>query len=316
MKVSICITVKNEEKTIIRLLESLIYQTKKPDEIIIVDGGSQDKTVQIIEHYQKKYKNILLLKEKCGIAKGRNLAIEVSKNNIIAQIDAGCIAKKNWLEKIIKPLRHNSVGVSAGFYIMTDSSDLQKAQNLFMGVHPKKYDSENYLPSARSVAFKKEVWEEVGGYDERLQKGGEDTKFFISCVKNKIRIVRVGEAKVIWEETKNMSIKDFYRKIFGYAKGDAETKIWKYPIPNIMSHNIKIIFVYLRYILGFILVIFSCINPPLVLLLLVIIVLYFSWSIWKFRDIIGLWGIRLWIPIVQIVSDIAVMHGFASGLLK
>jgi len=316
MKVSICITVKNEEKTISRLLDSLREQTKKPGEIVIVDGGSTDKTIEIIRHYQKKNKSIKLLVEKGGIAHGRNTAIDIAKYPAIAQTDAGCTANPDWLEKIIQPLEHGAIGVSAGFYVMRADTSLQKAMNLYLGIHPKRFSSVSFLPSARSVAFKKEVWEIVGGYDENLEKGGEDTKFFISCVKKKIRIARVGDAKVIWEEIKDLTLQTFFLKIFNYAKGDAKTKIWIYPIPGIMSHNIKILLIFIRYFLGMVLLIYSFTTPPLFHLFAGLFLLYIFWSIWKFRDIVNLWRVRVWIPVLQIISDIAVINGFASGLIK
>lgn len=331
MNISICITVKNEEKWIGILLDSLLVQSKKADEIVIVDGGSEDKTTEIIKHYQKKNRDIKLLVEKGGIAHGRNTAIEIARYSIIAQIDAGCIAKPDWLEKLVRPFElshppgvHSAtfqeseagVGVSAGFYVMQADSALQEAMILYLGVNPKRFDPASFLPSARSVAFKKEVWEKVGGYDEKLEKGGEDTKFFISCVKTGIRIARVGDAKVIWEETKYFTLRDFFLKIFNYAKGDAKTKIWIYPIPGIMSHNIKIFYIFIRYLLGISLLIYSFTNPLFFWPLAGLFVLYIFWSVWKFKDIVNSWKVRVWIPIIQIISDIAVMMGFASGLLK
>lgn len=339
MKVCICITVKNEERWIGLLLDSLLAQSRKADEIVIVDGCSTDKTREIIKHYQKKNKrslpsfdgkNIKLLVERGGIAHGRNTAVEIAKYAIIAQIDAGCVAKPDWLEKLIRPfeLSHppgvhsatlreseTGVGVSAGFYEMPASSSLQKAMNLYLGVHPKRFDPVNFLPSARSVAFKKEVWEKIGGYDESLEKGGEDTKFFVSCVKKEIRIARVGDAKVIWEEIKYLSLTDFFLKIFNYAKGDAKTKVWTFPIPGIMSHNIKVLFIYIRYILALGLLFYSFTSPSFFYLAVGLFVLYIFWSVWKFRDILNSWKVRVWIPAVQIVSDMAIMLGFLYGIL-
>src|SRR4030042_3810424 len=101
MNISVCLTVLNEENNISRLLKSLIYQNVNPDEIIIVDGGSKDKTIQIIRHFQKKDKKIKLIVKNCTRSEGRNIACDIAKNEIIAMTDAGCIPKSNWLEEIV-----------------------------------------------------------------------------------------------------------------------------------------------------------------------------------------------------------------------
>src|SRR3990172_6712568 len=131
MKVSVCITVYNEERSISKLVESLLRQSKKPDEIVIVDGGSGDKTVEIIRHFQKKDKRIKLLIEKCSRSRGRNLAVELSKSEIIAMTDAGCIPNEEWLNKITEPFRNKKVDIVAGFYTMKASDSLQKALSVF-----------------------------------------------------------------------------------------------------------------------------------------------------------------------------------------
>jgi len=55
IKISLICTVLNEQKSMGAFLDSIEIQTKKPDEIVIVDGGSNDKTVEIIKNYKKKY---------------------------------------------------------------------------------------------------------------------------------------------------------------------------------------------------------------------------------------------------------------------
>lgn len=137
MKVSICITIYNEESSITALIDSLLSQTKKPDEIIIVDGGSSDKTVEIVRHYQKKDKRIKLVVEPGGIAHGRNTAIELAKYPIIASIDAGCVAKNDWLAKITEPFINKKIGLVAGFYKMAARNSLQQAMSVFHGVPPR-----------------------------------------------------------------------------------------------------------------------------------------------------------------------------------
>ncbi|GIW62602.1 MAG: hypothetical protein KatS3mg090_0428 [Patescibacteria group bacterium] len=64
IKVSVCTVVLNEEKTIKDLLESLVNQTQRTDEIILIDGGSKDKTLMIIKYFQRKYPFIKLFVKK------------------------------------------------------------------------------------------------------------------------------------------------------------------------------------------------------------------------------------------------------------
>lgn len=320
MNISVCITVLNEEGSIGKLLDSLLVQTKKADEIVIVDGGSNDKTAEIIRHYQNlpagRQGKIKLLIEKGGIAHGRNVAIEIAKYPVIVSIDAGCIAEKDWLEKLVKPLEYEKVGVSAGFYTMAANSPLQRVMGVYLGIPPERFDPVSFLPSTRSVAFKKEVWEKVGGFDEKLTNGGDDTKFFYSCVKSGIRIARVGEAKVIWEEIDHLTFKDFAGKLFNHARGDARAGIWYHPVQALASHNIKVSFIFLRYILTMVLIILWLNGSFSTLYLSILVSLYLLYPIWKWRDVIKGWRGRLWLPVVQVASDMSVMSGFVSGLLK
>lgn len=166
------------------------------------------------------------------------------------------------------------------------------------------------------MAFRKDLWLEVGGYSEKLDKTGEDTLFFYNIVKTKIRIARVEEALVYWEDLKNYTLLTFLKKSFSYAKGDAKSGILWHPSQRFTSHNIKVLSIFARYIIGLILlaaVIFKGLSP---LSLLILIFLYLFWSIWKWRDVIKGIGGRFWLPIVQVSSDFAVMSGFVAGVTQ
>jgi glycosyltransferase involved in cell wall biosynthesis len=311
MNISICITTFNEEATTAPLLDSLLRQSKKPDQLIIVDGGSTDRTVEIIRHYQQKDSRIKLLVEKCSRARGRNLSIEIAKGDIIAMTDAGCIAEPDWLRKLTAPFTTGRIDVAAGFYKMTEETLFQKAESVFLGVRPSKFNH-SFLPSTRSIAFTKGIWGEVGGFPESAGGAAEDTVFNYKLIKSAAKISRVKDAIVEWGMPETLN--EFFKKVSNYAKGDAKSKIWIFPGKGITSHNIKALLVLFRYVIGLFLLILGIRYGALPFL----IILIFAYIIWAFRKVyleFGDWRISLWGPVLQITADAGVMVGFVSGIL-
>ena len=242
MKVSVCVTTKNErEETIKKLFDALNNQTLKPNEIIIIDA--------------KDYDN-------CSRSIGRNIAIKKAKNEIIALTDVGCLPKKDWLEKLTKPFQQKNIDVVAGFYNMTYKNNLQKSMRKFLGVLPSKFNkqslllrSKNFLPSARSMAFTKSIWKKAGGFPEKLSGTAEDTLFNVNLIKAGVKFVTAKNAIVEWGMPETIS--NFQLAIFNYAEGDGQAGIWWHPTKRFQSHNIKISLIYLRYLLAFIFLAFG-----------------------------------------------------------
>ncbi|HEX8966026.1 MAG TPA: glycosyltransferase, partial [Patescibacteria group bacterium] len=171
MKTTFITTVFNEEKTILEFLHSLFAQTKLPDEIIIVDAGSTDKTVELISQFLPKKENtfkVKLLFKKGNRSVGRNTAIAAATNEIILCSDAGCILDKNWVKNISKPFEKKDIDVVSGFYKPVAYTTFQKCLATYTSTMPDKIDAENFLPSSRSVAFKKSAWGKAGKYPEHL----------------------------------------------------------------------------------------------------------------------------------------------------
>ena len=312
MNISICITTFNEEGSIGKLLDSLLNQTKKATEIVIVDGGSTDKTVEIINHYQKRFGVIKLLKEKCNRARGRNLGVEIAKNEIVAITDAGCIAHDNWLAELTAPFIHDEVDISAGFYEMKGGTPIRKAMGIFLGVTPRKFNNK-FLPSTRSMAFRKSAWKEVGEFPEGENNSAEDTDFNYKAVKIGLKYARVKSALVKWGMPE--TLKDYFYKICAYAKWDVRYGIWWHPSKGLASHNIKVLSIFGRYAVAISLFILSFKFNYLFPILLICLLAYLFWSYRKVFVEFGKSRIAIWGPVLQITSDFAVMSGFVSGIL-
>ena len=313
MKVSLVVTVLNEEPSIAALLESLISQTRQPDEIVIVDGGSNDKTVNIIKSYQKVIKGLKLLEFKTTRSEARNIGIRSSSGDVIVTTDAGCVAEKHWIKKITQPFTDSKIDMVAGFYEMIGgSSPMRLAMSVFIGVTPDKFD-DHFLASARSLAFRKILWEKVGGFPEGLKDTAEDTMFNYNIIKAGAKIARVKDAIVYWQLP--LTLIEGFKKIFLYAKGDARSGIWWHPTKKFSTHNIKIAFIYLRYIFALYFILFIPLFPVLKLPFVLGVVFYMFWAFKKVYTrtndcLAGLSGV-----VVQFASDIAVMCGFLSGLI-
>jgi glycosyltransferase involved in cell wall biosynthesis len=319
MKASLVITVFNEEKTIERLLNSLAKQTEKPEEMVIVDGGSTDGTVGKTQESSSKFqrkgiKLKILIERGATIAQGRNRGIKEAKSEIIVMTDAGCEVHSDWFEKITKPFEKKDVDIVAGFYRMTGDSIFQKCLACYLGVLPERLDPENFMPSARSIAFKKEIWDKVGGFDEKLKRCGEDTLFNYQAKQLGAKFLTVKEALVDWEMPK--TLKKAWQKFYNYAKGDGQISIWWDQNKKLKTHNLKVLIIYARYLFGLILFFLGFLNSFFWLVLIFLFLLYLFWAALKSYNYVNGWQKIFFLPMIQIISDLAVMAGFAMGSLK
>ncbi|OGH21850.1 MAG: hypothetical protein A3D75_01510 [Candidatus Levybacteria bacterium RIFCSPHIGHO2_02_FULL_37_18] len=301
MKTSLVITVLNEEKTIENLLRSIGHQTVKPDEVIIVDGGSTDKTLSVISNFQfpisnKKIK-LVILQKNGNRAVCRNEGILRSRNEIILITDAGCILEKKWVERISEPFKDSSIDVVAGYYKGKPKTIFEKCLVPYILVMPDRVIPHQFLPATRSMAFKKEVWKKVGRFNERFSHN-EDYVFAKKLKQKGAKIVFIRNATVYWIPRKN--IFQAFVMFFRFALGDSESGIVR---P-------KVLFIFLRFSLG-IYLFFE--NRMFFTFLLSIYVL---WSIVKNYKYVRNSNAVLLLPVIQIISDIAVLTGTLFGILK
>jgi glycosyltransferase involved in cell wall biosynthesis len=112
MKVALITTVLDASEHVAAFLESVSWQTRPPDEIVVVDAGSTDGTLD-----QLRSADAITLIEEPGanIAHGRNVAISAATHDVVALTDADCVLERDWFELLLEPLE-TGADVAMGFY--------------------------------------------------------------------------------------------------------------------------------------------------------------------------------------------------------
>lgn len=286
-KIGVVVTVLNEEATIKSLLDSLTNQTLKAAEIIIVDGGSSDRTVEEI----KKYKKVKLLRKLGNRSIGRNWGIAHTKSPIIAFTDAGCIPESNWLAELTKPFTNPKVRVVSGYYKGLPNNVFEKCLVPYVLVMPDQIQGE-FFPSTRSMAMRREV----GLFDEKLNHN-EDYAFANALKKKGLEFNFAPKAIVGWQPRKNLTSTAWM--FLRFAIGDIQA--------GILRPKVK--FLFLRYYLFFFLLFFNSRFS-------VLAIPYLIWAIAKnYRYVKDLRAV-FWLPVLQVIADIMVMFGTIVGLLS
>ncbi len=308
MRLSLIATVINEENNVDRFFKSLFSQTLLPDELIIVDGGSIDKTVEklkekIVKRSKKRLK-IKILQKKGNRSVGRNFAIKNSSNEIILVTDFGCSLDKNWVKNISKPFEDLEIDTVSGFYKPVTGNIFKKCLAAYTCVMPDKVNENDFLPSSRSVAFRKKVWHK-NKYPEWLDTC-EDLVFAKRLKEKGSKFIFVKNAVVYWEQKNNL--KEAFFQFLGYAKGDGRALFIRPQVPLI----------YLRYFIGFYFLFLCFLERSWSGLLIfpAAIVLYFIWVVKKNYKYVDDKKALLILPLLQITSDVAVLLGTTLGIAK
>ena len=223
--ISLIATVLNEGESIRQLLESIAGQTRLPDEIVIVDGGSADNTLDILREYRERLPLRVLVEAGCNISQGRNRAIEAAGGDIIAVTDAGLRLDSRWLERITAPLlADESLGIVSGFFQADPQTPLEIALGAATLPLAEEIAPDSFLPSSRSIAFRKQSALRVGGYPEWLDYC-EDLIFDLRLRLAGERFVFVAGALAHFRP--RSSLRSFWRQYYLYARGDGKADLWR-----------------------------------------------------------------------------------------
>ena len=224
LNVSLYIPVYNGESTIESVLKSVIKLSPGPDEIIVVNDGSSDKTKNILEKYINQIK-IINNSSNMGLGYSRNRGVSESKNEDIASLDADVEVDSNWLKDLFEIKEKFGSAISGGKLrekykdrsIYDHWRHVHATQNSF-----GEKDIENLgKPLAGSnTLLSKSAWKKVGGYDNQYKTNGEDATFCQKLLSSNYKISYSAKAISYHLRTDSLrSLADSSRRGYIYGAG-------------------------------------------------------------------------------------------------
>ncbi len=182
-KVSVVIPTYNQARWIGRTLEALANQTRLPDQVVVVDDGSTDDTVKVVEALAKRtpYAVDLVQQQNGGPGSARNRGIEVATGDVVAFTDSDAVPRSTWLETAIGRLAQEGEDCA--------------------GIEGRVEDDQTTPPTIRThqihnlhgghfltcnVLYRMECLEKVGGFHTRFR---EDSDLAFSLLEAGYRIV-------------------------------------------------------------------------------------------------------------------------------
>ncbi|HMS42993.1 MAG TPA: glycosyltransferase [Pyrinomonadaceae bacterium] len=184
IKCSVVIPAFNSAETIGRTLAALLAATRVPDEIIVVDGYSSDKTVEIAEQFGA----LVILNEKRHVAAARQLGTINAKYDVVAFTDSDCIPENDWLERIYNNFQQDSLlcGTGGKVVLSRPRNDIQHFsaqifETIMQFPQERLFVSEKKMQGAfpgANCAFKRESIINAGGFRDFFSNHAEEIDLF------------------------------------------------------------------------------------------------------------------------------------------
>ncbi len=228
LDVSVVINSFNSQKTIGQVIDGVKEQNYPLKEMIVVDGGSRDSTIKILQEKGVAY---FRQAENRGLSADRNLGISKAESKYIAFLDADAVPDRDWLRllaeefkrELDKGVRIGGVGGTLMEMYKESLPDRWKAVHLVQN----DYKIKRYVPAlaGSNCLFLKKALVEAGLYDESLFLGGEDMRITNELVKKGYMLKYVPEAKAMHLHSYK-SIKSVIKTAHNSFSADRFTNIW------------------------------------------------------------------------------------------
>lgn len=172
-RISLYLPCYNVAEFLPQIFDGIFSQTLQADEVLVIDDGSRDATVEVASRYPVR---VIRHEKNSGLAATRNTAFRHARNDLIAALDADCVPQSGWLETLASHVANPNVAAAGGRLVETA---LTTVADRWRKAHMTQDWGESPVRNPRvmfgnNLLIRKAAVEQVGGYDERLRTNGED----------------------------------------------------------------------------------------------------------------------------------------------
>ncbi|NBI91019.1 glycosyltransferase [Lachnospiraceae bacterium] len=215
---SIVTTVYNNEQEIVIFLDNICSQSYLPEEIIIVDGGSSDRTIEYVNQYSSGSSILIKLfsGKRLNISEGLNMAIRNAGCGVVGITTPGNLFPPDFFETLMKRMAEESLDVAYSAIEGGINTPFSKkyADTLLGNSKMSK------IASNHGALVRKTVFEEIGYFYEGFVYAGEDTEFFSLVRERNYKAACISDTKLWWEVPANW--KEYIKQIRNYAIADLQ----------------------------------------------------------------------------------------------
>ena len=232
IRVSLIIPVFNRPDEIDELLQSLVLQTDKDFEVIVVEDGSKTDCKSIVEKYKENLLISYFYIENSGPGQARNFGAKYAQGEYLIVLDSDCIIPENYIASVKKELEENSVDAFGGPDRASDSfTPIQKSINYAMtsffttgGIRGGRKKMDKFYPRSFNMGIRKSVYESLGGFSK--MRFGEDIDFSIRIYRAGYKVALFSSAYVYHK--RRADFRKFFKQV--YNSGIARINLFKkYP---------------------------------------------------------------------------------------
>lgn len=197
--ISLVVPVRDEAPNLPALIESIGRQTRAPEEILIVDGGSRDGSVEVASHSLRTLPNARVVQAGAATpGRGRNVGIGQARNDWVALTDAGIRLEPTWLEQLVAAAEANPAAqvVWGSYEPVAATAFARFACSAYVPARQDTPAGRARGPSIASCLIHRPAWQQVGGFPDL--RAAEDLIFMERLERAGIRSAWAPEALAWW----------------------------------------------------------------------------------------------------------------------